>query len=156
MWELYHKVEHWRIDVFELWCWRRLLSVPWSARRSNQTILKEISPAYSLEGLMLKPKLQYFGHLMGRTDSLKKTLMPGRREEKGTIEDEMVGWHHWLDGREFEWALGVSDGQGSLACYSPWGHEELDTTVWLNWKLEGKKKVAAPVSIATSFYHLPF
>ena len=63
-------------------------------RRSNQSILKEISPEYSLEGLMLKLKLQYFGHLMGRTDSLKKTLMPGRREEKGTIEDEMVGWHH--------------------------------------------------------------
>ena len=82
------KAEHQRIDAFELWCWRRLLRVPWSARRSNQSILKEISPEYSLEVLMLKLKLQYFGHLMRRTDSLEKTLMPGK------IEDEMVGWHH--------------------------------------------------------------
>ena len=69
------KAERWRIDVFELWCWRRLLRVPWTARRSNQSILKEISPGYSLEGLMLKLKLQYFGHLMQRTDSLEKSLM---------------------------------------------------------------------------------
>ena len=88
------KSECQRINAFELWGCRRLLRIPWTARRSNQSILKEMSPEYSLEGLMLKPKLQYFGHLMGRTDSLKKTLMPGRREEKGTIEDEMVGWHH--------------------------------------------------------------
>ena len=73
------KVEHGNIDAFELWCWRRLLRVPWTARRSNQSILKEISPEYSLEGLMLKLKLQYFGHLMGRTDSLEETLMLGRR-----------------------------------------------------------------------------
>ena len=74
------KAEHQRIDAFELWCWRRLLRVPWTARRSNQSILKEINPEYSLEGLMLKLKLQYFGHLMGRTDSLKKTLMLGKTE----------------------------------------------------------------------------
>ena len=74
------KAEHWRIDAFELWCWRRLLKVPWTARRSNQSILKEISPEYSLEGLMLKLKLQYFGHLMRRTDSLEKTLMLGKIE----------------------------------------------------------------------------
>ena len=74
------KAEHRRIDAFELWCWRRLLRVPWTARRSNQSILKEISPEYSLEGLMLKLKLQYFGHLMGRTDSLEKTLMLGKIE----------------------------------------------------------------------------
>ena len=82
---------------FELWCWRRLLRVPWTARRSNQSILKEISPGYSLEGLMLKLKLQYFGHLMRRADSLEKTLMLGRiggRRRRGTTEDEMVGWHH--------------------------------------------------------------
>ena len=88
------KVEHWRIDAFELWCWRRLFRVPWTARRSNQSILKEISPDYSLEGQMLKLKLQYFGHLMQRTDSLEKALMLGkswRQEEKGTTEDEMVG-----------------------------------------------------------------
>ena len=94
-----------RIDAFELWCWRRLLRVPWTARRSNQSILTEISPGCSLEGLMLKLKLQYFGHLMQRVDSLEKTLLLGRiwgHEEKGMTEDEMAGWHHRLDGREFE------------------------------------------------------
>ena len=98
------KVEHQRIDAFELWYWRRLLRVPWTARRSNQSILKEISPEYSLEGLMLKRKLQYFGHLMWRTESLEKDPDAGkdwRQEEKGTTEDEMVGWHHWLSGHEF-------------------------------------------------------
>ena len=73
-----NKAEHWRIDAFELWCWRRLLKVPWTARRSNQTIVKEISPEYSLEGLMLKLKLQYFGYLMWKTDWLEKTLMLGK------------------------------------------------------------------------------
>ena len=97
------KAECRRIDAFELWCWRRLLRVPWTARRSNQSILK-ISPRCSLEGLMLKLKLQYFGHLMRRVDSLEKTDA-GRnwgQEEKGTTEDEMAGWHHRLDGHEFE------------------------------------------------------
>ena len=90
------KAECRRIDAFELWCWRRLLRVPWIARRSNQSILKEISPGCPLEGLMLKLKLQYLGHLMRRVDSLEKTDA-GRdwgQEEKGTTEDEMVGWHH--------------------------------------------------------------
>ena len=89
------KVERWRIDVFELWCWRRLLRVPWPARRSNQSILKEISPEYSLEGLMLKLKLQSFGHLVQRTDSLEKTLMLGKVEGC-----KRRGWHRmrWLDG----------------------------------------------------------
>ena len=98
------KAEHRRIDAFELWCWRRLLRVPWTARRSNQSILNEISPGISLEGMMLKLKLQYFGHLKRRVDSLEKTDA-GRdwgQEEKGTTEDEMAGWHHRLDGREFE------------------------------------------------------
>ena len=103
------KSEHQRTDAFELWCWRRLFRVPWTARRSNQSILKEISPEFSLEGLMLKLKRQYFGHLMWRT------------EEKGTTEDEMVGWHHWLDGHEFEQLLGVGDGQGNLVCCNSWG-----------------------------------
>ena len=125
------KAEHWRIDAFELWCWRRLLRVPWTARRSNQSILKETSPGCSLEGLMLK--LQYFGHLMQRTDSLEKTLMLGDWKQKGMTEDEMVGWNHWLDGHEFEQALGGGDGQGSLACYSPWSRKESDTTERLNW-----------------------
>ena len=88
------KAEHWRIDAFELWCWRRLLRVPWTARRSNQSILKEISPEYSLEGLMLKLKLQYFGHLMQRTDSLEKTMMLGKIEGR-----RRRGWQRmrWLD-----------------------------------------------------------
>ena len=95
------KAEYQRIDAFQLWCWKRLLRVPWTARRSNQSILKEISPGCSLEGLMLKLKLQYFGHLMlQRADSFEKTDA-GRdwgQEEKGTTEDEMVGWHHQLHG----------------------------------------------------------
>ena len=98
------KAERRRIDAFELWCWRRLLRSPWTARRSNQSILKEISPGISLEGTMLKLKLQYYGHLMRRVESLEKTLMLGGigQEEKGTTEDEMAGWHHGLDGRESE------------------------------------------------------
>ena len=98
------KAECGRIEAFELWCWRRLLRVPWTARRSKQSILKEISPGISLEGMMLKLKLQYFGHLMRRVDSLEKTDV-GRdwgQEEKGTTEDEMAGWHHRLNGHEFE------------------------------------------------------
>ena len=129
------KAERQRSDAFELWCWRRLLRVPWTAWRSNQSILKEINPEYSLERLMLKLKLQYFGHLMWRTDSLEKTLMLGKiegRRRRGW-QDELVGWHHWLDEHEFEQTLGVSDGQGGLACSSPWGHRESDTTERLNW-----------------------
>ena len=98
------KAERQRIDAFELWCWRKLLRVPWTARRSNQSILKDMSPGISLEGMMLKLKLQYFGHLMRRVDSLEKTLMLGGmgQEEKGMIQDEMAGWHHGLDGCESE------------------------------------------------------
>ena len=98
------KAEHQRIDAFELWCWRILLRVPWMARRSNKFILKEISPEYFLEGLMLKLKLQC-GHLMWRADSSKKTSILGKIEgweEKGMTKDEMAGWHHWLNGHEFE------------------------------------------------------
>ena len=117
------KAEHRRIDAFELWCCRRFLRFPWTARRSNQSILKEISPEYSLEGLRLKLKLQSFGHLMQRTDSLHpNTRKVWRQEEKGMTEDEMVGWHHQLDGHEFEQTLGGGKVQGSLACCSPWGH----------------------------------
>ena len=98
------KAECQRIDAFELWCLRRLLRVPWTARRSNQSILKEISSEYSLEGLLLKLKLQYFGSLMWRTNSFEKTLMLRkiRWEEKGMTEDEIVGWHHQVNGHEFE------------------------------------------------------
>ena len=127
------KADCWRIDAFGLWCWRRLLRVPWTARRSNQSILKEISPGISLEGMMVQLKLQYFGHLMWRVDSLEKTLMLGEIGEKETTEDEMAGWHHWHNGHEFEKTPGVGDGQGSLACCGPWGHKELDTPEWMNW-----------------------
>ena len=130
------KAEHQRIDAFELWCWRRLLRVPWTARRSNQAILKEISPDYSLEGLMLKLKLQYFGHLVWRTDSLEKTLMLGGiggRRRRGRQRMRWLDVHHQLDGRECEWTPGVSDGQGGLACCDSWGRKELDTTEQLNW-----------------------
>ena len=128
------KAEHWRIDAFALCCRRRLLRVPWTARRSNQSILKEINAEYSLERLILKLKLQYFGHLIRRIDSLEKTLMLGKIEgRRRGWQDQMVGWHHQLNGYEFEQAPGVSDGQGSLACYSLWGRKELDTTEWLNW-----------------------
>ena len=120
----------WRIDAFELWCWRRLLRVPWTARRSNQSFLKEISPGISLEGMMLKLKLQYFGHLMWRVDSFEKTLM------LGGIGGRRRGWPRmrWLDGiTESEWTPGDGDEQGGLACCDSWGRKELDTTERLNW-----------------------
>ena len=124
-------------DAFELWCWRRLLRVPWTARRSNHSIMKEISPGISLEWMMQKLKLQYFGHLMRRVDSLEKTHA-GRDwgQKKGTTEDEMAGWHHWLDGRESEWTPVAGDGQGGLACWfmgsQRVGH---DWATELNWHL---------------------
>ena len=130
------KAEHQRIDAFELWCWRRLLRVPWTASRYNQSILKEISPEYSLEGLMLKLKLQYFGHLIRRTDSLEKTLRLGQIEDGRRREQQRM---RWLDGitDSMDMSLnklrGVDDGQGGLVCCSPWGCKESDTTERLNW-----------------------
>ena len=106
------------------------------ARRPNQSILEEISPEYPLAGLMLKLKLQYFSHLMQRTDSLEKTLMlrkDWKLEEKQTTEDEMVGWYHRLNAYEFEQTHRDSEGQGSLACCCSRGHTEMDTTEWLNF-----------------------
>ena len=136
MWELDYKAECRRNDAFELWCWRRLLRVLWTARRSNKSILKEINP----------------GMFSGRTDAEAESpiLWPPdaknwliwkdpdagkgwRQEEEGTTEYEMVGWHHLLNGHEFEQALGVGDGHGSLACCSPWGHKESDMTEGPNW-----------------------
>jgi len=130
------KAECQRIDAFELWCWRRLFRVPWTARRSNQSILKEISPGCSLEGMMLKLKLQVLwpphakSWLIGKDSDAGKDW---RQEEKGTTEDEMAGWHHRLSGHESEQILGNSERQGNLACYSPWGRKESDSTEWLNW-----------------------
>ena len=129
------KAEHRRIDAFELWCWGRLLRVSWTARRANQSILKEISPGCSLEGLMLKLKLSNFCHLILRTDSWKDPNA-GKdcgQEEMGMTEDEMVGWHHQLDGLGFGWTLGVGDEQGGLAFCASWGHKESDMTDWWNW-----------------------
>ena len=114
------KAERQKTDASELWCWRRLLRVPWTARRSNQSVLKEINPEYSLEGLKLKLKLQYFGHLMQRVDSFEKTLMLGQIEggRRRGRQDKMDGWHHWLNGHEFEQTQKDSDGQRKLVCCS--------------------------------------
>ena len=125
------KAEWRRIDAFKLWCWRRLLRVPWSARRSNQSILREINPEYSLERLKLK--IQYFGHLRQRADSLEKTLMLGKTEGRRRGWQRMrFGWHHWLNGHEFEKTPGSGEGQRNLACCSPWECKELDMTEQMN------------------------
>ena len=140
------KAEGQRIDAFELWCWRGLLRVPWTAKRSNQSIQREISPEDSLERLMQKLKFQSFGHLMRRADSLEKALMRGKIEGRRrrrwqrtrwldgiTSSMKMVGWHHRPDGHEFEQAPGDGGGQGSRTCCSPWGHKESDMTEQWNW-----------------------
>ena len=130
------KAECQRIDAFELWCWRRFFRVPWTARRANQSILKKIIPEYSLEGLMLNLKLQYFGHLMQRTDSFEKTLMLGKIEGRRRRGQHRI---RWLDGITDSIDTSLSklqefvDGQGGLVCCSSWGHKELDTTERLNW-----------------------
>ena len=129
------KAEHRRTDAFELWCWRRLLSVPWTARRSNQSILKEISPRCSLKGLMLKLKLQYFGHLMRRADSLEKTPMLEKIEGRRRRGQQRM---RWLDSIIDSMNMGLGglwefDGQGGVACCGSWGRKESDMTERLNW-----------------------
>ena len=118
----------WRTYAFELWCWRTLFRVLWAAGRSNQSILKEISPKYSLEGLMLKLKLQYFGHLMQKLAHWERPWC----WEKGMIEDEMVGWHPALNGHKFEQSPGIGDGQGSLVCCMQSMGSQSQTTEQLN------------------------
>ena len=127
------KAEPRRIDAFELWCWRRLLRVSWTARRSNQSILKEISPRCSLEGLILKPPILWPPY--AKSWLIEKDSDAGRdwgQEEKGTTDVEMAGWHHRLNGRKFEWTLGDGHGQGGLECCYSWGSKESDMTERLN------------------------
>ena len=123
------KAEQWKIDAFELWCWRRLLRVPLTARRSNQSILRGINLEYSLEGLMLKMKFQYFGHLMRTSDPLEKFLMLGKIEDIWRRQYQRM---RWLDGYEFGQIWGDSEGQGGLACCNPWGCKNSDMTGHLN------------------------
>ena len=130
------KAEHRRMDEFNLWCWRRLLRVPWTARRSNQSILKEISPGYPLEGLMAEAETPILWPPHAKSWLIGKDSDAGRdwgQEEKAMTEDEMAGSHHGLDGRESEWTPGDGDGQGGLACCNSWGRKESDTTERLNW-----------------------
>ena len=129
------KAECWRIDAFEMWYWRRLLRVPWTARRSNQSILKEISPEYSLEGLTLKLKLQYFGHPMGRTNSFERTLMLGKIEGGGEGDDR--GWDGWMASpTQWTWVWVNPGSWWGLVCCSLWGLKESDTTEQLTFRRE--------------------
>ena len=138
MWKLDNKEgRSWIINAFGLWCWKRLLRVPWTARRSDQSILKEINPEYSLEGLMMKQKLQSLGNPITMKSWLTRRD-PGRdagkdwgRKEKRASEGEVFGWYHWFNRHELGQTPEAGEGQGGLACCNPWGHKELDTT----WQL---------------------
>ena len=144
------KAEGRRIDAFVPWCLRRLLRIPWTERRSNQLILKEINPQYSLEGLMLKPNLQYFGHLMWRAYWLEKALILGRSEggRRRGRQGKLIGLYHWLNGHEFEQALGDGEGQVSLVYCSPWGSRQ----VRHNWVTEQQQEYQRIHGIDMSYY----
>ena len=155
MWELDHK-EAWvpKNWCFELWCWRRLLRVPWTARRANQSVRKEISPEYSVEGPMLKLKLQYFGHVMWRADSLEKTLMLGKTEGKkrrGRAEEEMVGWHRRLNGHVFEqlWEI-VRDREAWHAAVHEIAKSWAQLSDWTATKANRASNPKAPCSSAST------
>ena len=149
------KAEHKKIDAFEVWCWRRLLRVSWTARRSNQSTLKEISPGCSLVGLLLKLKLQFFGHLMWSGDSFEKTLMLGKIEGRRRRSWQRM---RWLDGITYLMDMGlnklqelVMDSERGLECCSSWGRKELDTTERLNWN-ESSLQFYEATTINRPFY----
>ena len=155
MWELDYKESWvlWRIDAFELWCWWRLLRVPWTARRSNQSNAKGNQSQIFIERTDAEAEALVLWPPDGKNWFIGKDHDAGkdwRREEKGTTEDEMVRWHHRLNGHEFEWTPGVGDGQGGLLCCSPWGCKESDMTEQLNWnepKLDHPQDVHTMVRI---------
>ena len=128
------KAQSQRIDDFKLWCWKRMTG-PWTAKRSNQSIIMEINPEHWLEGMILKLKLQYFGHLMWRAESLENSLKLGKIEGRrriGCQRDEMDGWHHQCKGHELGQTLGYDEAQGGLVCWNPCGHKESDMSGQLN------------------------
>ena len=151
MWEL--KTEHWNIDAFKLWCWRRLLRVPWTSRRSNQSILKEIHPNYSLEGLLLKLKLQYFGHVMWRANSLEKTLMLQKSEGRRRIGQQRM---RWLDGITNSMQMNLSKLQEILKDREAW-HAAPLRSQWVrhDWVTEQNLTDTLLVQMASFWLILP-
>ena len=157
MWELDYKAECWRIDAFELWCWRRLLRVPWTGRRSNQSILKEISPEYSLEGLMLKLKLQYFGHLMRRADSFEKTLMLGGIEGRRRRGRQR---RRWLDGITNSMDMGLNGLRELVMDREAWRtvvHGIAKSQTWLsNWTKLKYTHSPNDTNVCPAFHYFQF